>query len=157
MEIEKVNEQTISYDKLTELMNMAADEILDAADAPDVGTRDAVNLLVNVVLTRIKHPAMTLAEVVEDAYDEATLADVLAWINGNDGPDEVRRNTQRFADDNPPPDYDTEGDHPESPPAPWQEHSTACDECGNWIPDSETSEVNEYHAESCSLNPANTV
>jgi hypothetical protein len=37
------------------------------------------------------------------------------------------------------------------------EAMTACDECGNWIPDSETSEVNDFHAESCSLNPANTV
>ena len=30
---------------------------------------------------------------------------------------------------------------------------TPCDECGNEIPDGEPSEVNRFHAESCSLYP----
>jgi hypothetical protein len=36
-----------------------------------------------------------------------------------------------------------------------REPETRCDECGEMIPESETSVVNSWHAKSCSLHPAN--
>src|SRR5215467_8251406 len=40
---------------------------------------------------------------------------------------------------------------------PGDQRGEDCDECGQIIPDSERGMVNEYHAESCSLYPGNSI
>lgn len=71
-----------SREEVSSALNRAADEVLDAAGAPDTGLRDAVNLVVNASLSYLTGEAATLAGVVEVNYDTETLDEVLDWIHG---------------------------------------------------------------------------
>jgi hypothetical protein len=48
--------------------NRAADDVLEAIDAPDEGVRDAINLVVNATLTYLKSPDATLEEAIAANY-----------------------------------------------------------------------------------------
>jgi len=62
-------------------VNRAADDVIEAAELPDTGARDAVNLTVNAALSYLDDAGgMDLAGVVEANYD-VDLAEVLTWIN----------------------------------------------------------------------------
>ncbi len=65
--------------QVTDALNEAADDILDAVDAGDDGLRDAINLMVNATIAYLTGQANDLREVVAhnygDSYDE-----VLGWI-----------------------------------------------------------------------------
>lgn len=81
---------TDSYtaDHVSAALNRAADDIIGAADLPDTGTVDALNLLVNATLTYLRNPDADLATVVASNYssgndDSPTLEDVLEWISGD--------------------------------------------------------------------------
>lgn len=50
------------------LLNVAADDVLDAVGAADTGTRDVVNLLVNLFALRVDQPTATLLDAAEQ-YD----------------------------------------------------------------------------------------
>lgn len=86
---------TYTMDQIGEALNSAADDILDAADLPDTGTRDAVNFLVNVAGERLSDPNIPLAQVAREGYsidtaetenfqhlpeEERPLAVILGWI-----------------------------------------------------------------------------
>jgi hypothetical protein len=71
---------TFSLEQISEALNSAADEILEAVDAPDSGLRDALNLLVNAGLHYLEHPGADLSDVVSANYSAADLATVLSWI-----------------------------------------------------------------------------
>lgn len=74
---------------LTHALNRAADDIIDAADLPDTGTRDALNLLVNAAGHYLDHPGASLEDVARDCYDldederdgREPLDVILDWIN----------------------------------------------------------------------------
>ena len=75
--------------QIRDLLNRACDEIIDAAELPATGARDARNLLVNVVGCRLDDPAMELDEVAESCYSIDTgdgangrrpLDVVLGWV-----------------------------------------------------------------------------
>jgi len=81
--------------EISDALNWAADAICEAAELPDAGTRDALNLLVNAVGQRLfTDPEMTLEQVAASCYEtypedhgydeddsEAPLKIVLDWIN----------------------------------------------------------------------------
>lgn len=86
---------TYTMDQITRALNTAADDVLDAADLPDTGVRDALNFLVNVVGARLENPAVSLADVARGYYgigspeidrfqhlppEERALQVVLGWI-----------------------------------------------------------------------------
>ena len=74
--------RTASEHDVSEVINAVADAILDAADNPETGLADAINLLVNGTLHRLftKQDA-TLAEIVAQTYsDDVTVEDVTKWI-----------------------------------------------------------------------------
>jgi DNA-binding transcriptional ArsR family regulator len=58
--------------------NKAADEVLEAIDAPDEGVRDAINLIVNAGAFFLKQPDAHLPEAIKDAYQEDAQT-VLDW------------------------------------------------------------------------------
>jgi hypothetical protein len=58
--------------------NRAADEILNAVDAPDTGIRDAISLLVNVGMTYLIAPGTELKDAIAATYDSD--ARPLDWI-----------------------------------------------------------------------------
>lgn len=66
-------------DEILKALNRAADDICEAADLPDSGTRDALNLLVNAASTYLKDPDTSLAQAAEDCYD-TPLSEILGWI-----------------------------------------------------------------------------
>jgi hypothetical protein len=49
-------------------MNRAADDVLEAINAPDEGTRDAVNLVVNAAMTYLGTPDATLQDAIDSNY-----------------------------------------------------------------------------------------
>jgi hypothetical protein len=55
-------------DEVLAAMNRAADDVLSAIAAPDEGTRDAVNLVVNAATTYLENPDATLDEAIEENY-----------------------------------------------------------------------------------------
>lgn len=56
-------------DEISAALNRAADDVLTAINAPDEGTRDAVNLVVNAALTYLDAPDATLDAVIEENYE----------------------------------------------------------------------------------------
>jgi hypothetical protein len=70
-----------STESILEALNRAADDINDAADLPDSGTRDALNLLVNAASTYLAHPKADLDQVADECYS-APLSEIIGWING---------------------------------------------------------------------------
>ncbi len=69
---------TFTDEELSTAANRAAEEILEAIDAPDEGPRDLVNLLVNVTGHYLANPAATLTDAIEANYGEPA-AEVLDW------------------------------------------------------------------------------
>ncbi|SIO86962.1 hypothetical protein [Nocardiopsis sp. JB363] len=69
-----------THHQISAALNRAVEDITDAARLPDVGTIDALNLLVNAATHYLEHPDDGLAEAVEVDYD-ATLDEVLGWIS----------------------------------------------------------------------------
>ena len=65
--------------KVTDTLNKACEDIIAAAQLPEAGTRDALNLLVNAASIRLREPEQTPEQVAEQAYQE-TLATILEWI-----------------------------------------------------------------------------
>jgi hypothetical protein len=65
-------------EQVSEAYNKAADEVLEAIDAPDEGVRDAINLIVNAGAFFLKQPDGQLTEAIEDAYQEDAET-VLGW------------------------------------------------------------------------------
>jgi hypothetical protein len=70
---------TFTEEAVSAEVNRAADDILEAVNASDVGLRDAINLLVNAALAYLTGQAQDLRGVVEENYD-ASYAEVLSWI-----------------------------------------------------------------------------
>lgn len=67
--------------QIRELLNAAADEVIAAADLPDTGTQDAINLVVNAALHYLfVNPSAPLNEVVEQSYGES-YETVIGWIS----------------------------------------------------------------------------
>jgi hypothetical protein len=77
---EKQIAATYTYDEVHAAVNKAANDIIEAADLPDEGARDALNLCVNATLNYLDGTATDLSEVVDHGY-EADLDEVLGWIN----------------------------------------------------------------------------
>ncbi|MGI5185473.1 hypothetical protein ACQEVZ_55445 [Dactylosporangium sp. CA-152071] len=68
-----------SAQQVTDALNRAADDILDAVDAGDEGLRDAMNLVVNATAAYLTGQAHNLLEVVRQGY-ENDYPTVLSWI-----------------------------------------------------------------------------
>jgi hypothetical protein len=66
--------------EVTDALNKACQDVIEAAQLPETGTRDALNLLVNATSIRLRDPEQTLEQVAEQAYQE-TLATILDWID----------------------------------------------------------------------------
>jgi len=65
--------------QVSDALNKACEDIIEAAQLPEAGTRDALNLLVNAASIRLREPDQTLERVAEQAYDEK-LKTILEWI-----------------------------------------------------------------------------
>ena len=65
--------------QVSDTLNKACEDIIEAAQLPETGTRDALNLLVNAASMRLREPDQTLERVAEQAYGEK-LATILEWI-----------------------------------------------------------------------------
>jgi hypothetical protein len=76
----RLTTDTHTMDEILECLNSAADQILEAVDAPDTGLRDAMNLVVNATAHYLQHGHVGLAAVVEAGY-EASLEEVLDWVS----------------------------------------------------------------------------
>lgn len=74
-----MGDKTYPETQISDALNRACDDIIDAADLPDTGTRDALNLLVNATMVYLETPNATLSDVVAN-YDENDLDTVLSWI-----------------------------------------------------------------------------
>lgn len=83
-----------SVDQVSAALNRAADDIIAAAELPETGTIDALNLLVNAALSYLADPSVTLADVARDNYitnqdgqpgwtGQDALAEIISWIGGN--------------------------------------------------------------------------
>jgi hypothetical protein len=70
--------RTFTAEQLNTAANRAANEILEAIDAPEEGVRDALNLQVNATAYFLEHPDATLADAITANYSERPEA-VLAW------------------------------------------------------------------------------
>lgn len=66
------------HDEVLQVLNAAAGDVMDWFGAEDTGTRDAVNLIVNVVAERLKGSAKEINEIIEEGYD-ATPDEVYDW------------------------------------------------------------------------------
>ena len=79
-EVDK-QEKTYTAEDIGSLINLAMNDIDDFADMPDEGARDALNLLINVVVTRAEKPAQKLSveDVIGTNYD-ADPDTVRGWI-----------------------------------------------------------------------------
>jgi hypothetical protein len=55
--------------QIEQTLNRAADDVLEAIDAPDEGVRDAINLVVNVAMHYLAHPEPSDAHSVQAAID----------------------------------------------------------------------------------------
>ncbi|MFJ5532482.1 hypothetical protein [Streptomyces sp. NPDC093261] len=60
------------------VLNEAADDVLDWADADDEGARDIVNLVINLFGARLDNPEATIEQTIEENYDEDP-DEVLSW------------------------------------------------------------------------------
>ncbi|MFD4474681.1 hypothetical protein ACFWPU_00990 [Streptomyces sp. NPDC058471] len=67
-----------SNDEVNAILNATANDVLDWFGAEDTGTRDAVNLIVNVFVERLTDSAKSIEEVIEENYD-ATPDEVYDW------------------------------------------------------------------------------
>jgi hypothetical protein len=67
-------------EEVTQALNQAADDILDAVDAGDEGLRDGLNLLVNASVAYLAGEADNLQDVVEGNYGDEDYETVLSWI-----------------------------------------------------------------------------
>lgn len=87
-------QQVYSAEQVSAALNRAADDIISAAELPDTGTIDALNLLVNAAVSYLTDPGITLADVARDNYDtnhdgrqpwtgQDALAEIISWIGGN--------------------------------------------------------------------------
>jgi AICAR transformylase/IMP cyclohydrolase PurH len=65
--------------QVIDTLNKACQDVIEAAQLPETGARDALNLLVNATSIRLREPEQTLEQVAEQAYQE-TLATILEWI-----------------------------------------------------------------------------
>jgi hypothetical protein len=72
--------RTLSETAVSDTLNKACEEIISAAQLPETGARDALNLLVNTALIRLRDPEATLERIAREAYAE-TLETVLGWID----------------------------------------------------------------------------
>jgi hypothetical protein len=70
---------TYTHADVMTVLNRAADDVLDAAEAEDQGLRDAVNLVVNVAGSYLSGEASTVEEAVTINYDD-DLPTILGWI-----------------------------------------------------------------------------
>jgi hypothetical protein len=68
-----------SEEQVSQALNSAADEVLDAVSAGPDGLRDGINLVVNAALSYLTGQAVDLREVVDQNYDE-DYTTVLGWI-----------------------------------------------------------------------------
>lgn len=75
--------ETFSREQISHVLNEVADDIREAADLPDSGAIDALNLMVNAALVAFDHDGQLqpLDKVVDDKYDGADLVEVIGWIN----------------------------------------------------------------------------
>jgi hypothetical protein len=73
--------RTYTADEVADLINNAASDVDEFADLPDEGARDALNLLVNVAVTRAQNPDKDLSveDVIGTNYD-ADPESVKGWI-----------------------------------------------------------------------------
>jgi hypothetical protein len=72
---------TYTEAQIGQTLNSAADDVLEAIDAPDEGVRDAINLVVNVAMHYLEHPEPSDAHSVQSAIDASYELD-----NSGDGP-----------------------------------------------------------------------
>lgn len=69
-----------SEGRVREALNRAADTIIDLAELPDEGARDAINLVVNAALYWLfTDETAELDDVVKSSYEGATYDEVLDW------------------------------------------------------------------------------
>jgi hypothetical protein len=68
-----------SQEEVSDALNQAADDILDAVDAGDEGLRDGLNLMVNATLSYLAGEADNLQDVVESNYGDE-YDTVLGWV-----------------------------------------------------------------------------
>lgn len=75
-------ERAVTEDDVRQVINTAADDILEAAGHPETGVTDAINLLVNAALHRLfDNKDATLAEIVAASYsDDVTVDEVVDWM-----------------------------------------------------------------------------
>jgi len=66
--------------EVNDALNKACEDIIEAAQLPETGTRDALNLLVNAASVRLRGPDQTLEGVAEQSYGEK-LKTLLEWID----------------------------------------------------------------------------
>jgi hypothetical protein len=71
---------TFTETQVSDTLNKACEDIIAAAQLPETGVRDALNLLVNATSIRLRDPEQTLEQIAEQAYQE-TLATILDWID----------------------------------------------------------------------------
>jgi hypothetical protein len=68
-----------SETEVSDALNKACEDIIEAAQLPETGTRDALNLLVNAASVRLREPDQTLEGVAKQSYGEK-LRTILEWI-----------------------------------------------------------------------------
>lgn len=71
--------QPFTEEAVSAALNSACDDVLDAIDAEDEGTRDALNLLVNVAMQYLTGQSDNVQQAIDNTYDEDP-AEVLEWI-----------------------------------------------------------------------------
>ena len=76
-------------DHIRGLVNAAADEVVNFADLPDSGARDAINLMVNLVVSWVEDdPHADVETIIESCYegdeesDLTLVQQVRSWIEG---------------------------------------------------------------------------
>lgn len=60
-------------------LNRAADDVLEAIDAPDEGKRDVANLVVNAAMHYLDKPEASLADAIVAEYGVEDAVQVLEW------------------------------------------------------------------------------
>lgn len=60
-------------------LSRAADDVIEAIDAPEEGKRDVANLIVNATAHYLDNPWATLQEAIEAADYDAAPDEVLEW------------------------------------------------------------------------------
>lgn len=62
-------------------LNTAVEDIIEAADLPETGVIDALQLMLNYTYDQLFHGAKNLDDCVAQSYDDATVDDIVGWIN----------------------------------------------------------------------------